>query len=205
MVERTDQWRGDELRVWVRYFGIKHIISHMKMVTVESQSDDQGPGEYTFTSSVYVSHGETHSLALHIVPENIERDKMCLGPVARAVYHTLETVDSIPRDHCFIMLHFIQDGGFNVDVTMLPVGDESARTQLDSQLKAGREGFQSILFEAINMCASADKKVDNVNLLYNSMGDIVSNQSKIAIVHELGTCVNQEVVKKFLNVTGTMK
>lgn len=94
--------------------------------------------------------------------------------------------------------------GFNVDVTMLPVGDESARNQLDSQLKAGREGFQSTLFEAINMCVS-EKKVDNVSLLYNSMGDIVSNQSKIAIVHELGTCVNREVVKRFLDVTGTMK
>jgi len=175
----------------------------MKMVTVESQSDEKGPGEYTYTSSVYVYHGETHSLALHVVPENIERDKMCLGPVARAVYHTLETVDSIPRDHCFIMLHFIQDGGFNVDVTMLPVGDESFRTQLDSQLKAGREGFQSILFEAINMCVS-DKKVDSVNLLYNTGGDIVSNQSKIAIVHELGSRVNRDVVKGFLNVTGTM-
>jgi len=121
--------------------------------------------------------------------------------VARAVYHTLETVDSIPRDHCFIMLHFIQDGGFNVDVTMLPVGDETARIQMDSQLKAGREGFQSILFDAISMCVS-DKKVDNVSLLYNSMGDIVSNQSQIAIVHELGTCVNRDVVKKFLNVNG---
>jgi hypothetical protein len=180
-------------------------LSPKKMVTVETQSEE-GPGEYTHSSTTYISHnmGRGVSLGLHIVPENIERDQMCLGPVARAVYHTLETVDAIPRDHCFVMLHFIQDGGFNVDVTMLPVGDESARSQLDSQLKAGREGFESTLFEAINMCVS-DKKVDNVSLLYNSMGDIVSNQSKIAIVHELGTSVDPNVVKPFLNVSGSMK
>jgi hypothetical protein len=188
----------------MKYFFLNKGHLKTMSLSVEMQSDE-GPGEYKYRSTVFVYHNESTgvSSALHLCPLGVKKEDMCLGSMARAAYHTLETVGCIPLDSCFVMLHFATcDDSAVVDVTMLPVGDDAKREALATGLKSGKEGFQSLLDEVVNMCIS-DVSVDVVTVLYDSMQDIVSNQSKTAIIHELQTRVNRDLLEGFMTSVGS--
>lgn len=159
---------------------------------------DTGPGEFKYSSVVYVWNDTVNnrSLALHITTGAPSGD-LSLGPFTRCVYHTLETINAIPESNGFVMLHFLPDT-LGMDVTMLPVGDN--HTKLDTELKGG-DGFRVMLDQVVTCCELRSLQLDTVRILYNDPADIVSNHSEVAIVHELNvSIVNNQDIAGFLAV-----
>lgn len=163
---------------------------------VEIHEEDSGPGEYTHSSCVYVWHEEGRSWAFHRTPTGVEKDDLRLGSITRIVYHTLETVEAVPDSNLFVMLHFLPDSS-TVDITMLPVGDETARTEMDAGLKAG-DGFGEVFAHIVGLCKDVER-ADNVRILFNTPQDL-GDASKLAIVHELNSKVVSGDVGEFLQV-----
>lgn len=172
-------------------------------MSVQNLEECEGPGEFTYASQVYVYHNKSDgvSYALHICPESLSPEDKCLGALTRAAYHTLETIESIEATQCFVMVNIAKE--LVLDVTMLPVGNPDTLAALDARLKSGEAGFQTLLDQIIYMCTTPGVKVDVVKFLYESMNDIVSNQSNIAIVHELRTHVDTDVVSHFMDSIGS--
>ncbi len=163
---------------------------------VEVHEEDSGPGDYSHVSTVYVWHDEGQSWAFHLAPTGVAKDELRLGTITRTAYHTLETVDAIRDANGFLMLHFLPDSN-NVDITMLPVGEEQAREALDAELK-NRSGFQAVFSRIVELCKS--DRADCVRVLYNAPKDL-GDASKLAIVHELNARIEPGVVRDFLRVS----
>ena len=144
---------------------------------------DEGPGSFQYTSTVCVWPGQPN-LALHVFPQDLNQDSLPLGPVTRAAYHALESVQTaLQPDAGFVMVHFVPSTS-NVHVTMMPVGPAHERACLDKELKNGANGFTSLV-RSLAVHARDGCKYNQVSVLYNTPEDLASTSSNIAIVHEL--------------------
>ncbi len=150
---------------------------------------DSGPGEFAHTSTTYVWHTPDFDLGVHLVPDGLNDKTLPLGPVTRAVYHTLETADAVDPTRCFVVLHYVLTTQ-ELHVTMLPVGDEDRRRGLDEQIKTGLTELLVTLKESVG------GRPDGVTILFNDVADL-QNSGDIAIVHELGLTARVSAMQQF--------
>ena len=149
--------------------------------------EGEGPGSFTYTSHTYVWPAPYLNIGIHILPADLTPDTLQLGTITRAAYHALATVEhGLEHDGCFVMIHYVPSTQ-NVHVTMLPVGEEEARTNIDTGLKSGRQGFSNLLEHVVEMIHS-NRKTNGVFILYNAPDDLAT-PTKVAIVHEIGVVV----------------
>jgi hypothetical protein len=167
------------------------------MTGVEIQEEDAGPQGFKHTSTVYVWHDEGMSWALHFATSGISKEDLRLGTITRVAYHTLETVDSLPNENGFLMLHTLPDSN-NLDITMLPVGDDEARENINEGLRDG-SGFGKVLSHVVDLCRGSER-ADCVRILFNTPKDL-DDASKIAIVHEINGVVDKTHIDAFLSMS----
>lgn len=160
--------------------------------------EEDGPGAYTHTSLMYTWHGDQTSTCLHLVPEGVTKEQLDLGTLTRLCHYTLDGANTLPTCNAFVMVHYIPSDT-TVHVTMLPVGDESHRKELDELMK-GADGFGKVLEMLVDMCREhvGTQRADSVRVLYNSPSD-VRESGKIAVVQELGVKVDPASVSGFVD------
>ena len=169
-----------------------HISKCILLKNMIEEDDPVGPRDYKYTSTVYVLNQQKCSMALHIVPEGLRKETLDLGTITRIVHYSLDT--SIPEENVYMMVHFVPDEKA-VHVTMLPVGCPEAREETDKKMKSD-QGFSGLIAECMELCAS-EEPIDSVRIMYDSPADVNRENADIAVVTEMGTNVDSEIVKQF--------
>lgn len=172
------------------------------MPDVVDMNGEEGPGEYSMKSTVYIFQDKDLELTycLHLSPPEVS-DTDGLTIVSQVTYQVLQSIDTIDVNH-IATLHFVKRVNDGVetpamDLMLLPVGTN--HQELDARLKDNDE-FKSLLDKFVLGCTSPDTKVNLVTLLYDSIMDFRRDPSKTAIVQELQARVNRDLVDDFLSV-----